>query len=91
MPSVSTADRGCDVTSVPFTKKRTWELPISTSSVLLDRPWGAGLDVVVQHSLRRGQDLFGRAPGLRVTGKFPTGALGEQAQQFHRVQYRSFS
>ena len=29
--------------------------------------------------------------GLRVTGKFPTGALGEQAQQFHRVQYRSFS
>ena len=29
---------GCDVTSVPFTKKRTWELPSSTASVLLDRP-----------------------------------------------------
>ena len=52
---------------------------------------GARLDVVVQHSLRLGQDLFGRASGLRVTGKFPTGALGEQAQQFHRIQYRSFS
>ncbi len=38
MPSVSTADRGCDVTSVPFTRKRTWELPTSTESVFLDRP-----------------------------------------------------
>ena len=38
IPSVSTADRGCDVTSVPFTKKRTWELPTSTASVFDDRP-----------------------------------------------------
>ena len=30
---------------------------------------GAGLDVVVQQALRPGQDLFGRASGLRVTGK----------------------
>ena len=38
IPSVSTVDRGCDVTSVPFTKKRTWELPTSTASVFDDRP-----------------------------------------------------
>ena len=38
IPSVSTADLGCDVTSVPFTKKRTWELPTSTTSVFVDRP-----------------------------------------------------
>ncbi len=38
VPSVSTADRDCDVTSVPFTRKRTWELPTSMESVFLDRP-----------------------------------------------------
>ena len=38
MPSVSTSERGCVATSVPFTRKRTVSPAASTESVFIDEP-----------------------------------------------------